>query len=92
MAVDVELFFSPYCRQCSGARRALRAALETLPPGIANYHEKNVMEELERAVALGIIATPALVVAGKLLPVSRWQRQPLQQALLQSFYSEEHVR
>ena len=83
MGVVVELFYSPYCRRCADARHAVQAALAALPSGALIYHERNVMEDLERAVELGITATPTLVVAGKPFPVGRWQPQRLRRALAQ---------
>jgi predicted DsbA family dithiol-disulfide isomerase len=82
--MDVELFISPYCTRCRGVQRTLRAALSGLPEGTIRYTECNVIEYLDRAVDLGITATPALVINGKLKAIGGWNMERFRQSLRQS--------
>lgn len=73
MPLNVELFISPYCRRCKGVRKSLRAVLSDLPAGAAHFEERNVLQHLDRAVELGVTATPALALNGTLMAVGGWR-------------------
>ncbi len=88
MPLDVELFFSPYCRRCHTARERVQAAISALPANAVRYQERNVIEHLERAVELGVTATPAIAVSGKLLLTVRWEKKALR-ALFNSQFEKE---
>ena len=63
--MKIELFFTPGCAKCAGATTALKAAAETMP-GI-EWREVNVLDDLDRAVDLGVLTLPALAVDGQLV-------------------------
>jgi len=88
MSLDIELFFSPYCPRCHAARERVQAAISELPAGAVRYRERNVIEHLEHAVELGVKATPAIAVSGKLLPSVRWEKKALR-ALFNSQFEKE---
>lgn len=88
MPLDVELFFSPYCPYCHAARAHVQATISELPATAVSYQERNVIEHLERAVDLGVKATPALAISGKLMPAVRWEKQTLR-VLLNSQMQKE---
>lgn len=88
MPFEVELFFSPYCARCHAAREHVRAAISVLPANTVRYQERNVIEYLERAVELGVKATPAIAVSGKLLSTVRWEKKALH-ALFSSHFEKE---
>ncbi|HKT31041.1 MAG TPA: thioredoxin family protein [Gammaproteobacteria bacterium] len=77
MPLNVELFISPYCRRCEGVRKSLRAVLSGLPADVAHVEERNVLEHLDRAVELGVTATPALALNGTLMAVGGWREAQL---------------
>ncbi|MBN9459695.1 MAG: thioredoxin [Bordetella sp. SCN 67-23] len=62
--MKIELFFTPGCAKCAGATTALRAAAETVS-GV-EWREVNVLDDLDRAVDLGVLTLPALAIDGKL--------------------------
>ena len=88
MTTEIELFYSPYCKRCAAARRWVHE-FATAPrhQGVV-YRERNVLEDLERAVELGVKATPALAVSGRLIAVARWNKQAVR-ALLDPMLSLE---
>jgi len=88
MPLNVELFFSSYCPRCHAAREHVQAAISALPANAVRYQERNVIEHLERAVELGVTATPAIAVSGKLLPTVRWEKKALR-ALFNSQLKKE---
>ncbi|EMJ4931712.1 thioredoxin family protein [Pseudomonas aeruginosa] len=62
--MKIELFFTPGCAKCAGATTALRAAAETVS-GV-EWREVNVLDDLDRAVDLGVLTLPALAIDGRL--------------------------
>lgn len=77
MPLEIELFYSPYCTRCATARRRVQALLAAPADRKFIYRERNVLENLERAVELGVTATPALAIAGKLVHADSWRETHL---------------
>jgi len=67
LAVHLELFYSPYCPRCRRACRQLRALATAWPSEQLQLSELDVVQELDRAVALGVQRTPSLAIDGELL-------------------------
>lgn len=63
--MKIELFYTPGCAQCAGATTTLKAAAETMP-GV-EWREVIVLDDLDRAVDLGVLTLPALAVDGELV-------------------------
>lgn len=63
--MKIELFYTPGCAKCAGATTALKAAAQALP-GV-EWCEVNVLDDLDRAVDLGVLTLPALAVDGELV-------------------------
>lgn len=66
MAMKVEVFSSPGCAKCGHAKEVLRRIARELDAGIA-WREVNVLEEMDYAVALGVLSTPAIAINGELV-------------------------
>ena len=85
MAIKVEVFSSPGCGKCGHAKALLRKIAEEIGGGRIEWREVNVLEEIDRAVTLGVLSTPAIAVNGKLvftaLPSAAKLRQTLEQEL-----------
>lgn len=81
MPLKIEFFYSPYCTRCAAARRRMQALLIAPAGRKFIYHERNVLESLERAVELGVTATPALAVGGRLVNMGGWREAPLRALL-----------
>lgn len=65
MSIQVELYYSPYCRRCSASRSAVRA-LATATPGV-QFSELNVLDHIETAAARGVRITPSIAINGKVV-------------------------
>jgi len=65
MTVRVEVFTAPGCSKCGQAKVVLQRVAEAL--GGVEWREVNVLEDLDRAVALGVLSTPAIAIDGELV-------------------------
>ncbi len=79
--MDLELFYSPYCGRCKAARRQLQKFLSVVEEPGLNYRERDVIKDLERAVELGVTATPALAIDGILVAAGAWRPEQLRALL-----------
>ncbi len=66
MPLKIEILSSPGCTKCSQARERLKRLAGERFPGQLDWREVNIMEELDYAVELGVLSTPAIAVDGKL--------------------------
>ena len=84
MTINVEVFSSPGCGKCGQAKEVLRKIAQEMGGEIA-WREVNILEELDYAVRLGVMSTPAIAMNGKLvftaLPSAAKLRLALEQAL-----------
>jgi len=67
MAVHLELFYSPYCQRCRKAREQVRSFASNWPAERLQFRELDVLKELDRAVAVGVLQTPSLAIDGELI-------------------------
>lgn len=67
MAVMIEVFSAPACGKCSQARERLRAVVENFGGERVQWREVDVLDDMERAVELGVLSTPAIAIDGELL-------------------------
>jgi len=78
--MKIELFYTPGCEKCAGARDDLRAAANEVVPGII-WRELNSLDELDYAVEVGVVSLPAIAIDGQLvfssLPTCRQLRREL---------------
>lgn len=83
--VKVEVFSSPGCGKCGHAKETLRRIVEELGGDRFVWRAVNVLDEMDYAVALGVLSTPAIAVDGKLvftaLPSARKLRAALEARL-----------
>ena len=84
MTIKVEVFSSPGCGKCGQAKEVLRQIAQEMGGGI-EWREVSVLDEMDYAVRLGVMSTPAIAVNGKLvftaLPSAAKLRLALEQAL-----------
>lgn len=64
--IAVEVFTSPGCAKCGEAIERLRCAVAELGADRIAWREVSVLDELERAVALGVMSAPAIAIDGEL--------------------------
>lgn len=85
MSIQVEVFTAPGCGKCGRAKEVLRAVVEAHPDNSIAWREVNILEEIDYAVRLGVLSTPAIAIDGELvftaLPSEKKLRQALQQRL-----------
>lgn len=85
MSIMVEVFASPGCRICGRAKTILHEIAEQIGSDRIHWREVNVVEELDYAVNLGVLSTPAIAIDGELaftgLPPVRTLRAELERRL-----------
>ena len=69
--VKVELITADFCSPCAGARTALVRAIEDLGQERFELRLLDVVEEIDHAVEVGVLATPAIAVDGELVHPAR---------------------
>ena len=82
---DIEVFTSSFCQRCKRASTLVQQLLEEEPFSTLSWRQVDVVEEIDRAVALGIVATPAIAIGGRCrfttLPNAETLRRTLQDYL-----------
>ncbi len=85
MAILVEVFSSPGCSKCSQAKKTLKNIVDEFGDAAIQWREVNILEELDYAVGLGVLSTPAIAINGELeytgLPSAGKLRERLQKLL-----------
>lgn len=67
MTVKIEVIAAPGCKKCASAEDELRAvAASVLGEDRLVWRAINVLEELDYAISLGVLAMPAIAVNGEL--------------------------
>ena len=64
--VKVEVFSSPGCGKCTQAKNMLKAIVEEMGHGRITWRDVNILEEMDYAVELGVMSSPAIAIDGKL--------------------------
>ena len=89
--LKVEVFSSPGCTRCGQAKDVLRKVAEEIGGGRIEWREVNVLDEIDHAVKLGVLSTPAIAVNGKLvftaLPSAKKLRAVLETEIRRNFSS-----
>lgn len=87
MGIEVEVFSSPGCSKCGHAKDVLRRLVNEIGAEEITWREVNVLEELDYAVELGVLSTPAIAIDRELtftgLPSVRKLRSELDRRLQQ---------
>ncbi len=82
MTIKVEVFSSPGCGKCGHARDVLHRLADELGGDRIHWREVNILEELDYAVALGVLSTPAIAIDDELTFVSLPSAKRLRAELL----------
>jgi len=67
MTIKVEVFSSPGCGKCGHAKDVLRKLADELGGDNIHWREVNILEELDYAVALGVLSTPSIAIDDELV-------------------------
>lgn len=85
MTIKVEVFSSPGCGKCAHAKTALKRIAEELGGDCIQWREVDILQEMDYAVQLGVLSTPAIAIDGRLeftsLPSEKKLRAHLQAKL-----------
>ncbi len=85
MSIKVEVFSSPGCSKCGHAKEVLRKLAEDLGGDKIQWREVNILEEMDHAVALGVMSTPSIAIDDELvfasLPSVKKLREELESRL-----------
>lgn len=65
--IKVEVFSSPGCGKCTQAKSLLRAIVEEVGQGRITWREVNILEEMDYAVEMEVMSSPAIVIDGRLV-------------------------
>lgn len=85
MSIAVEVFSTPGCGRCAQGKDALKAVAEAFGRDQVSWREVNLLEELDYAVELGVMAPPAIAIDRELvfpkLPTAEQLREELMRRL-----------
>ena len=65
--IKVEVFSSPGCGKCAQAKMVLKAIVEEIGHDKITWRDVNILEEMDYAVELGVMSSPAIAINGKLI-------------------------
>lgn len=82
MTVTIELFTSGGCPHCARATTLLKRVGESIGADSLVLRQVDVVTEIDYAVALGVLSTPAVAVDGELLFTSLPPEKKLYKELL----------
>lgn len=68
--IEVEVFSSPGCGKCARAKALLGVVARELGADHIHWREVDILKEMDYAVELGIMSTPAIAIDGKLVYTS----------------------
>ena len=81
MTIKVELFASPGCNRCAQAKKELQHLVEAVGDDRLEWRAVEVLDEIDYAVALGVLSTPAIAIDGELVFTSLPSTTKLRRAL-----------
>ena len=67
MKILLEVFAAPGCAKCAQTRQALKSVAEELDNERFVWREVNLLQEMDRAVELGVMSPPSLAIDGELV-------------------------
>ncbi len=65
--VRIELLTASGCGRCTQTRYRLRRAIAAFDDARVELHEVDVVDEIDYAVSLGVLTTPAIAINGELI-------------------------
>jgi glutaredoxin len=83
MPVTVEIFTAPDCPRCARAASVLQSVCGSIGHDRLEWRVVNVLDDIDRAVALGVLTTPAIAIDGKLAFTSLPSEKKLRKTLME---------
>jgi len=65
--IKIEVFTAPGCGKCGKAKEVLRDIVENMQPHDVIWKEVNILHDIDYAVDLGVLSTPAIAINGDLI-------------------------
>jgi glutaredoxin len=65
--VKVEVFSSPGCGKCTQAKNILEEIVKEIGQDKISWREVNILDEIDYAVELGVMSSPAIAIDGELV-------------------------
>lgn len=65
--LKVEVFSSPGCGKCAQAKEELKLAAEGFGRDKVAWRDVDILEEMDYAVALGVMSPPAVAIDGEIV-------------------------
>ena len=66
MSIRIEVLSTPGCSHCDRARESLKAVAQVFGDQVI-WRDVNVLDELNYAVALGVLTPPSMAIDGELV-------------------------
>ena len=79
--MKIEMFYSPGCSACVAQQDELRAAARAAIKDV-EWHDVNVLDNVDRAVDRGVLTRPAIVIDGEVAFTSMPTVAQLRKALI----------
>ncbi|MEK7815574.1 MAG: thioredoxin family protein [Pseudomonadota bacterium] len=86
--LKIEVFSSPGCAKCGHAKDVLKKVAKEVGGDRIEWREVSVLDEMDYAVKLGVLSTPAIIVNGELLFTSLPSEKKLRQTLARMLREE----
>ncbi len=80
--IVVEVLTASGCGRCQKVKSLAKAVIAELNDSRVHYREINVVEEIDYAVRLGVMSTPAIALDGELVFFAPPSKINLRQAIL----------
>ena len=78
----LDLFTVTNCPRCTQAVRVLQRVSRSIGPDQLEWRVVDVLDEIDYAVSLGVLATPAIAIDGKLVFTSLPPEKKLRKELM----------
>jgi thioredoxin 1 len=79
--VKIEVFYTPACAACVARQAELRDAARAAVHDV-DWRDVNVLDDLDRAVELGVMTIPSIAIEGELVFMSLPTIGQLREALI----------
>ena len=77
----IEVFTAPGCGKCGKAKHVLKEVVDEMGDDLFEWREVNILQEMDYAIELGVLSTPAIAIQGKLVFTALPSVKKLQQVL-----------
>ncbi|HHJ34464.1 MAG TPA: glutaredoxin [Gammaproteobacteria bacterium] len=85
----IEVFTAPGCGKCGKAKHVLEDIARQMGADKFEWREVNILQEMDYAIELGVLSTPAIAIQGKLVFSALPSARQLQQTLVEYCGEEE---